>query len=87
MSGVGRAIGLGVIMLIEAFVIWRVGRALNRGMIKIDPLFWLTDIFGGEFTAARARHPFWYWFGIVSTVMVGQILVVLLAKLVFGPVH
>ncbi len=76
MSGTARAIAAVVTVLAEAIVIWRVLRALNRGVIKIDPLFWLADTWGFEFTVMRARNPFWYWFGIVATLIVG--LVVLL---------
>lgn len=82
MSGTGRAIGIGLTILAEAFVIWRVMRALNRGVIKIDPLFWLTDTFGLEFTVMRARNPFWYWFGIVMTVIVGLVVLVIFVAIV-----
>jgi hypothetical protein len=88
MSDTGRAIiGFGVLILIEAFVISRLARALNRGVIKIDPLFWLSDTFGFEFSVARATNPFWYWLGIVTTLFVGLMVLAILVVSVTGYVH
>jgi hypothetical protein len=68
-------------------VIWRVLRALNRGVIKIDPLFWLADTWGSEFTVIRAWNPFWYWFGIVTTLIVGPVVLLIGGLIVTGIAH
>jgi hypothetical protein len=87
MSGTARAIAAVVTVLAEAIVIWRVLRALNRGVIKIDPLLWLTDMLGSEFTVIRARNPLWYWFGIVTTLIVGLVVLLIGGLIVTGIAH
>jgi hypothetical protein len=87
MSGTGVTIAAGIIVLIEVIVVWRIARALNRGVIKIDPLFWLTDTWGLEVTLTQARNPFWYWFSIVITAIIGLFFLVILKAIVTGNVH
>jgi hypothetical protein len=60
-------IGIGITVLIELFLVWRIARALSRGTIKIDPLFWVADTLGFDFTANRATNPVMYWFGVFAT--------------------
>ena len=56
-------IGIGITLLIELFLVWRIARALSTGRIKIDPLFWIADTFGFDFTVSRATNPILYWLG------------------------
>jgi hypothetical protein len=59
----GWLIGIGVTVLIELFLVWRIFRALSTGRIKIDPLFWVADTLGFDFTVSRATNPILYWLG------------------------
>jgi hypothetical protein len=65
----GWLLGIGVTLVVELFLIWRIARALNRGTIKIDPLFWLADTMGFDFTVSRATHPIMYWLGVLSVML------------------
>ena len=87
MSGTGLAIAIGLIILIEVIAIWRIARALSRGVIKIDPLFWLTDTWGFEFTLTRAQNPFWYWVSILVTAIIGLFFLVIFRALITNNVH
>ena len=68
-------VGIGITLVIELFLAWRISLALARGTIKVDPLFWLADTFGFDFTVSRATNPFMYWAG---TLFLGLIAVVVL---------
>jgi hypothetical protein len=67
----GWLIGIGIVLLIELFLVWRIARALGRGTIKIDPLFWLADTFGFDFTVNRASNPVMYWLGVLAVMAFG----------------
>lgn len=71
MSAVGWLLAIGLTVAIEAFLVWRLSRALSRGSIRIDPLFWLADTLGLDFTASRATNPIMYWGGVLSLVLFG----------------
>ena len=62
----GWLVGIGITLLIELFLVWRIARALSRGAIKIDPLFWLADTWGFDFTVSRATSPILYWLGVLA---------------------
>ena len=71
MTPAGWAIAIGLTVAIEAFLVWRLLRALDRGVIKIDPLFWIADTFGLDFTVSRATNPIMYWGGLLSLMLFG----------------
>jgi hypothetical protein len=71
MSPAGWAIAIGLTVLIEGVLVWRFLRALDRGVIKIDPLFWIADTFGLDFTVSRDANPILYWGGVLSLVLFG----------------
>jgi|HubBroStandDraft_1064217.scaffolds.fasta_scaffold1493002_2 hypothetical protein len=58
--------GIAVTLVIELLLVWRISRALSTGTIKIDPLFWLADTFGFDFTVSRATNPIMYWLGTLA---------------------
>jgi len=62
----GWLFGIGITLIVELFLLWRIALALNRGIIKIDPLFWLADTFGFDFTVSRSGNPVMYWLGVLS---------------------
>jgi hypothetical protein len=65
----GWLIGIGITVLIELFLVWRISRALSTGRIKIDPLFWVADTFGFDFTVSRATSPILYWLGTFAVMV------------------
>jgi hypothetical protein len=73
MTPAGWAIAIGLTVAIEALLVWRLLRALDRGVIKIDPLFWIADAFGLDFTVSRATNPIMYWGGVLSLVIFGLV--------------
>lgn len=73
MTPAGWAIAIGLTVAIEAFLVWRLLRALDRGVIKIDPLFWIADTLGLDFTVSRATNPILYWGGVLSLVICGLV--------------
>ena len=82
MTAAGWAIAVGLTFVIEAFLVWRFLRALDRGVIKIDPLFWIADTFGLDFTVSRATNPIMYWGGVVSLVGFGFIVLAIFIVIV-----
>jgi hypothetical protein len=73
MTPAGWAIAIGLTVAIEALLVWRLLRALDRGVIKIDPLFWIADAFALDFTVSRATNPIMYWGGVLSLVIFGLV--------------
>ena len=62
----GWLVGIGITLVIELFLGWRIARALGTGRIKIDPLFWMADTLGFDFTVSRATNPILYWLGTLA---------------------
>jgi hypothetical protein len=87
MTGAGWAIAIGLTIFIEAFLVWRLSRVLDRGTIKIDPLFWLADVFGFDFTVYRATNPVMYWGGVLAMMFFGIMVLVIFATIVVGNRH
>jgi Mg2+ and Co2+ transporter CorA len=56
-----------------------ISRALSGGTIKIDPLFWLADTFGFDFTVSRATSPILYWGGTLFLVLIAVAVLVIFA--------
>lgn len=52
-----------ILALLAALMLWLTGRALRRGVVKVDPLFFLTDLNFPSFdvTIRRATMPLVYW--------------------------
>jgi hypothetical protein len=65
MSPLAWAVIVGVTVVIELFLAWRIVTAFGRGTVMIDPLFWVADWLGFEFTVSRARSPIFYWAGVL----------------------
>ena len=82
MTAGGCAILIGLTILIEAFLVWRLLRALHRGVIKIDPLFWIADTLELDFTVSRAINPIVCWGGMVSLVLSGIVVLAIFIVIV-----
>jgi hypothetical protein len=87
MTGAGWAIAIGLTIFIEAFLVWRLSRVLDRGTIKIDPLFWVADTLGLDFTVSRSINPFLYWGGVLCLMLFGILVLVIFVLIVLVNRH
>jgi hypothetical protein len=83
----GWAIAIGLTLAVELFVSWRIMRALNRGSLKVDPLFWLADTLGWDFIADRETNPIVYWGGLLFLVLVDIVVLAVFAAIVVANRH
>jgi len=70
MSPIAWAVVTAIALAIELFLGWRIATAFTRGVVIVDPLFWLPDWIGWDFMISRERHPILYWLGVLLLVVV-----------------
>jgi len=68
MHGSGLLVAIGITLLIEIFMVWKINRALSRGTIRFDPFMILTSTLGFDLTASRATSPILYWIGVLLAI-------------------
>lgn len=80
----GWLVGIGITLVIELLLMWRISRALSTGAIKVDPLFWLADTFGFDFTVSRSTNPILYWLGTLFLVLIAVAVLAIFAAVAFN---
>ncbi|HVH79357.1 MAG TPA: hypothetical protein VM782_08200 [Stellaceae bacterium] len=77
MSPLAWVVVTAIMLGIEMFLGWRIVTAFARGVAVIDPLFWLPDGIGLDFAISHARHPVFYWLGVLLLVVLFAIVLAL----------
>jgi hypothetical protein len=65
--------GLGICLIVELILLWRIAVILVSGAVNMDLLFWTTWRGGLDVTAERAEEPILYWtatFGLLVAAIV-----------------
>lgn len=65
MSPIAWTVVIAIALVVEGYLGWRIATAFARGVVIVDPLFWVADWIGLEFAISRARHPVFYWLGVL----------------------
>lgn len=58
--------GLGICLIVELILLWRIAVILLSGAFTIDLMFWTTWRSGLDITAERSQEPILYWAAMFS---------------------
>ncbi|HVH82137.1 MAG TPA: hypothetical protein VM782_22255 [Stellaceae bacterium] len=81
MSPLAWVVVTAIMLGIEMFLGWRIVTAFTREVAVVDPLFWLPDWIGFDFAISRARHPVFYWLGVLLLIVLFAIVLALFAAI------
>jgi hypothetical protein len=82
MSPLGWVVVIASVLVLEGFLTYRIATAFRRGIVQVDPAFWLADWLGFEFDISRERHPISYWLGVLFLMIVFGVVAALFAAIV-----